>query len=128
MTTRLSRREFIKVSVAAGGGLMVAVYTPWKGDGVAAAEAGASLEASAFVTVHRDGTVTIMAKNPEMGQGVKTSLPMIVAEELEVSWENVRVVQADYDPARYGGVNAWPGALAVTKSGPYSRSFPVRIA
>jgi isoquinoline 1-oxidoreductase beta subunit len=100
MTTSLSRREFIKVSAVAGGGLMVALYTPWSG--VTTTEAAGSLEATAFVTVHTDGTLTIMAKNPEIGQGVKTSLPMIVAEELEVDWENVRVVQADYDPGRYG--------------------------
>ena len=99
------RREFLKVSAAAGGGLVVAWYTPW-GDGVAgvseAAAAAASLQASAFVTVHPDGTVTIMAKNPELGQGVKTSLPMIVAEELGVAWESVRVEQAPYDTSRFG--------------------------
>lgn len=100
MTTKLTRREFIKITAAAGGGLLVAVYTPW--DGATASESVESLEASAFVTVHRDGTVTVMAKNPEIGSGVKTSLPMIVAEELEVDWENVRIVQADFAPQRYG--------------------------
>ncbi len=101
-----SRREFIKVSAAAGGGLVVALYTPWS-DALAAPlpggpQASDGLQASAFVTVHRDGTVTIQAKNPDMGQGVKTSLPMIVAEELGVAWEDVRVEQAPYDPGRFG--------------------------
>lgn len=102
------RREFLKVSAAAGGGLVVAWYAPWN-DGrtglssaSVAVAATAALEASAFVTVHRDGTVTIMAKNPEIGQGVKTSLPMIVAEELGVAWEDVRVEQAPYDTGRFG--------------------------
>ena len=108
--TSPSRRDFLKVSAAAGGGLVVAVYTPWD-DGVLAAEApGLSastgrlepLQASAFVIVHRDGTVTIMAKNPEIGQGVKTALPMIVADELGVKWEDVRVEQAPYDVERFG--------------------------
>ena len=107
---RTSRREFVKVSAAAGGGLVVAVYAPW-GDGIRAAETAGpaayaagqdSLQASAFVTVHRDGTVTIMAKNPEIGQGVKTALPMIVADELGVKWEDVRVEQAPYDVERFG--------------------------
>ena len=105
-----SRRDFVKVSAAAGGGLVVAVYTPW-GAGILSAEAAAAaasaaeadpLQASAFVTVHRDGTVTIMAKNPELGQGVKTALPMIVADELGVEWEDVRVEQAPYDVERFG--------------------------
>ena len=108
-----SRRDFVKVSAAAGGGLVVAMYAPW-GDGILSAEAAAAaasaasaagadpLQASAFVTVHRDGTVTIMAKNPELGQGVKTALPMIVADELGVEWEDVRVEQAPYDVERFG--------------------------
>jgi isoquinoline 1-oxidoreductase beta subunit len=105
--TRPSRREFLKVSAAAGGGLVVALYAPWDDGLISAVAAGApgpadSLQASAFVTVHRDGTVTILAKNPELGQGVRTSLPMIVAEELGVAWEDVRVEQAPYDPGRFG--------------------------
>jgi isoquinoline 1-oxidoreductase beta subunit len=102
-SARPSRREFLKVSAAAGGGLVVALYAPWN-EGTSAAAAGPqdSVEASAFVAVHRDGTVTILAKNPELGQGVRTSLPMIVAEELGVAWEDVRVEQAPYEPDRFG--------------------------
>lgn len=96
-----SRREFLKVSAAAGGGLMVVLYTPWR-DGAPGTPGTEALEASAFVTVHRDGTVTILSKNPELGQGVRTSLPMIVAEELGVRWDDVRVEQAPYDTARFG--------------------------
>jgi isoquinoline 1-oxidoreductase beta subunit len=100
--SRLPRREFIQVSATAAGGLLLAFSLP-RGAGRASAWSapapGTSL--NAFVEIATDGRVTIASKNPEIGQGVKTSLPLLIAEELDVPWERVRVVQADLDP-RYG--------------------------
>jgi isoquinoline 1-oxidoreductase beta subunit len=99
----LPRRDFLRVSAGAAGGLLLTVSIP-AGVRRAFADApnptpGATL--TAFVEIAPDGTVTIASKNPEIGQGVKTSLPLLVAEEMDAPWERVKVVQADLDP-RYG--------------------------
>src|SRR5687767_9846569 len=109
MQTVLDRRSFLRITALAGGGMVVAAYL----DPVARVLAQGQPQAppitfvpSAFVKVTPDNIVTIIAKNPEIGQGVKTSLPMLIAEELEVDWATVRIEQADLDQSRYGQQNA----------------------
>jgi isoquinoline 1-oxidoreductase beta subunit len=97
----LSRRSFIKVTGLAGGGLALGMGLSSPREAGAQASA-AVFEANPFVQVRPDNTVVIFSKNPDVGQGVKTAMPMIVAEELDVDWSQVVVEQADIDSDRYG--------------------------
>jgi isoquinoline 1-oxidoreductase beta subunit len=100
--TAFSRRSFIKVTGLAGGGLVLA-FSLGPGARKALAQSGAAtFVANAYVQVKPDGTVVLFSKNPEVGQGVKTSMPMILAEELDADWSKVHVEQADIDMERYG--------------------------
>ncbi|MDP9089299.1 MAG: molybdopterin-dependent oxidoreductase [Pseudomonadota bacterium] len=98
---RTSRRAFLRASVAAGGGLLLDFSLPGF-LGARAAPSSAAATLNAFIHISNDGIVTIVSKNPECGQGIKTMLPMLIAEELDVEWSDVRVEQAMSDPAKYG--------------------------
>ena len=96
----LSRRAFLTASLAAGGGLLLTLSLPGVASAGVEAQPGAKAAASlnTFIRIAPDGIVTIVAKNPEIGQGIKTALPMLIAEELDVDWNNVRTEQAMLDP------------------------------
>jgi len=99
----VSRRMILKASAAAGGGLLLYALLP----ALARAATGglsapADVTLNAFIRIAPDGIITIMSKNPEIGQGIKTMLPMVIAEELDADWKDVRIEQADLDAAKYG--------------------------
>ncbi|MFZ6657343.1 molybdopterin cofactor-binding domain-containing protein [Undibacterium sp. TJN19] len=111
--TQVSRRDFLRTSAAGSGALILAYLGVDAGRAEAqiskadaiTANTAADFMPSALIRISSDGTVTLVSKQPEIGQGIKTSLPMVIAEELEVSWKDVRIVQGDLNPA-YGSQGA----------------------
>lgn len=105
----LARRDFIKASALAGGGILLSAFFP-QARALASASSSETFAPNFYIKIASDGLVTIISKNPEIGQGIKTSLPMIIAEELEVPWEQVTVEQA-------GLVRSLPGWQGAGGSG-----------
>src|SRR5215469_15698758 len=106
LATHLDRRNFLKVSAAAGGGLLVSLYAEPLETLLAQTPPPANFAPTAFVRVSPENIFTITAKNPEIGQGIKTSLPMIIADELDVDWKDVKIEQADLNEGIYGAQRA----------------------
>jgi isoquinoline 1-oxidoreductase beta subunit len=92
----LSRREFLAVGAAAGAGLVIGFYLPH------GSASGTTFAPNAFLKITPDGKITILVARSEMGQGVHTSLPMILAEELEADWKRITIEQAGANPTLYG--------------------------
>jgi isoquinoline 1-oxidoreductase subunit beta len=104
---RVDRRQFLKVTAIAGGGLLLGTYLDSLGAATAyATEPAADFAPNAFIRITPDGKVTIIAKNPEIGQGVKTMLPMLIADELDVDWKDVTIEQGDLDTTKFQGQSA----------------------
>ncbi|MSR06143.1 MAG: xanthine dehydrogenase family protein molybdopterin-binding subunit [Gemmatimonadetes bacterium] len=101
-TLPVSRRSFLRVTAIAGGGMLIASYVQPIADLAALTGSLEDFTPNAFIKIGADGSVTITAKNPEIGQGVKTMLPMIIADELGVDWKAVKVEQGLFDPVAYG--------------------------
>jgi isoquinoline 1-oxidoreductase beta subunit len=99
----MNRRTFLTVGATAAGGMLIAYYAGPHTRARRAADPARSFRPNGYVRIDPDGTVTIWAKNPDMGQGVKTSLPMTIAEELDADWSRVRIEQADLNRSLYGG-------------------------
>jgi isoquinoline 1-oxidoreductase subunit beta len=102
---RIDRRSFLKVSAFGGGGVLLGLHAP---NVKAQGRGGPQVlpDPHLFIRVAADGAVTIVAKNPELGQGVKNMLPMLIAEELDVDWKSVKIEQADFDTTKYNGQSA----------------------
>src|SRR5262249_59780868 len=88
--SKIGRRSFLRVTGLAGGGMLLAAYVEPIASTLAqnAQPAAPVLTPNAFIRIAPTGIVTITAKNPEVGQGVKTMLPMLIADELDVDWKD----------------------------------------
>ncbi len=125
-TTQVTRRDFLKVSATAGAGLTLAFSLSGcgrrEGAGLGDTQAARPVfEPNAFIKIAEDGSVTVLAKHLEMGQGTYTGLATIVAEELDADWTKVRVEGAPADAAKYnntllGPIQGTGGSTAIANS------------
>lgn len=102
--TTINRRSFLKVSALAGGGMMISFS--WLAGCTPTPEEVLTMpkewfELNSYVKIGENGAVTLMSPNPEFGSNVKTSMPMMLAEELDIDWKKVIVEQADFYPERF---------------------------
>lgn len=135
----LNRREFLKTGASATGGLVIALHFSTLAPSEAALAAPAAAFApNAFVRVAPDGSITVIIGKAEMGQGVYTSLPMILAEELDADWTRVRCEFAPVDPAYNhtafgiqmtgGSTSIWSSYDQFRKAGATARAMLVQAA
>ncbi len=101
--TNINRRSFLQVTAMAGGGVLFGLFSKSSALAQGARGAQVGLLPANFISIVSNGIVTIMAKNPETGQSSRNMLPMLIAEELDVDWKNVKIEKADLDSAKYGG-------------------------
>src|SRR5262245_13839500 len=104
--TTFDRRSFLKLTGMVGGGLVLAFYIGDREAFAAAAAGPRPVARTAVVSINPDGTITLVSKGPEIGQGIKTAFPLIIAEELDADWSQVRVEQALINPTVYGRQSA----------------------
>ena len=113
----IARRSFLKFTATGAGGVLIGLAVQplsaqqgrgadkggrgGGGGGFGGPQVAPKIEN--YIRINADNTVTIMAKNPEVGQGVRTMLPMLIAEELDVDWKDVKIEQTDFDPTKYNG-------------------------
>ncbi|MEY2429813.1 MAG: isoquinoline 1-oxidoreductase subunit beta [Verrucomicrobiota bacterium] len=134
-----SRRSFLKSSALAGGGLILGVHIPrFLNSAQAAEQPGATVALNAFVRIGADETVTVVVNHSEMGQGPYTSIPMVVAEELDADWSKVRYEPAPVDPAYNhtlfgmqitgGSTSTWTEWERLRKAGAAARQMLIAAA
>jgi isoquinoline 1-oxidoreductase subunit beta len=111
-TTNVTRRDFLKTASAGSAGLLIAFHFSIVPHGASAP--GADFAPNAFVAISPEGEVTLVVARSEMGQGVRTTLAMILAEELDADWPSVKIEQADCD-AKYGDMTTG-GSMSIRSS------------
>ena len=100
---RPSRRAFIQVSTAAGGGLLVSWGTARAAVHQATGARAGAFQPHAYIRIDPSDLVTVWCAQPDMGEGTRTALPMLLVEELDADWNRVRIENAPLDNQKYGG-------------------------
>jgi len=131
--SRMSRRHFLELGVMSGAGLLLGVRSSDPALGAGLHRDGQATVLHPLIHIPPDGRIVLFAQNPEMGQGVKTSLPMILAEELDVSFEDVEVRQADWLPGEDlqfsgGSLSIRLNYQALRKAGATARRMLIQAA
>lgn len=129
-TTNNSRRDFLKMSAITGGGLVLG-FNWFTSDANAStvftSVAPGDINFNSYLSIATDGTITILSPNPELGQNIITSFPMVVAEELEADWKKVKVVQANldnkFDRQLTGGSGAVPHSWKLLRNAGATAKF-----
>lgn len=137
--TKTNRRDFLKIAATATGGLFIGFY--WSGCDSPKMQVLSTEEIlskatdfNSFLSITPDGDIVIYSPNPELGQNIKTSFPMVVAEELDADWSRVRVLQANLDTEKFdrqltGGSGAMPHSWErLRKAGATARYLLVSAA
>jgi len=136
--TGMERREFIKMSVTASGGLLLGFYVPGAAKLASSGPSANVFVPNAFVRIGTDERVTVIVNHSEMGQGVYTSLPMLLAEELDADWTKVSFESAPVDP-KYnhpafgmqmtgGSSSVWSGLEQFRQAGAAARAMLLAAA
>lgn len=133
---KTSRRNFIKLAATAGGGLLLGFH--WNSSEASDIQVigtiAEDINFNSYLSISPDGVITIMSPNPELGQNIKTSFPMVVAEELDADWAKVKVVQAPLDTKKFerqvtGGSGAIPHSWErLRKAGATARHMLIEAA
>src|SRR5882762_6278888 len=138
-TLQMERREFLRFSVAASGGLLIGLYLPGARKlAVAEERSGTAFMPNAFLRIGTDERVTVIVNHSEMGQGVYTALPMLLAEELDADWSKVGFESAPVDP-KYnhpafgmqmtgGSSSVWSGMEQFRQAGAAARAMLITAA
>lgn len=136
--TQLARRDFLRLTVAASGGLLIGFYFPGLSSRAEAEETGKQFSPNAFVRIGTDERITVVVNHSEMGQGVYTALPMILADELDADWSKVGYESAPVDPVYNhpvfgmqltgGSTSVWSSFEQFRKAGAAARAMLVAAA
>src|SRR5207244_1691609 len=108
----MNRRFFLQATTLAGGGLMLGIAPKLKGQ----FGPGVAPNSNFYIKIAADNTVTILSKNPETGNGARTFLPMLIADELDIDWKTVKIERPDFDDKKYAPAQFAGGSLATPQN------------